>query len=285
MARLLITDLDNTLYDWVTYYGHSFEILLSELTKLLGTPRDLLIKEFKEVHTFYGNSEQPFATFDLPSVKARFPNLNGEQLLQAMAGPFRAFNSSRKRTLTLYDNVLETLRALADNGTRIVGHTEAPAINSFYRLKILQISDFFQRLYALEGRWAGHPIPGRDDELAPALDFLRIVPRDERKPNPALLLDICRKEAVSTADVVYVGDSITKDISMAKSAGIKAVWARYGTRYDRTHWDLLVKITHWSEDDVKREEKLREQFAEVEPDVIIDDFSAVLKLCSNDSVN
>jgi FMN phosphatase YigB (HAD superfamily) len=57
--KLLITDLDNTLYDWVTFFTASFRSMVTELTSMLETFEDNLLEEFKSIHQRYGNSEQP----------------------------------------------------------------------------------------------------------------------------------------------------------------------------------------------------------------------------------
>ena len=90
------------------------------------------------------------------------------------------------------------------------------------------IAQYMTRLYALDGPLLPHPIPGREEEHAPPSSIVRAIPRSERKPNPALLLDICSREGVRPADALYVGDSLTRDISMAKRAGVRAVWHAYG---------------------------------------------------------
>ena len=60
---------------------------------------------------------------------------------------------------------------------------------------------------------------------------------------------------------------------MAKDAGVTAVWAKYGTVYDQSLWGLLVSITHWTDDDVKREGELKRNFGHVRPDAVIERFS------------
>jgi hypothetical protein len=37
-TRLVITDVDNTLYDWVTFFSLSFRAMAEELGKLLNIP-------------------------------------------------------------------------------------------------------------------------------------------------------------------------------------------------------------------------------------------------------
>ena len=66
--KLLITDLDNTLYDWVSFYSQSFSAMAEELSKEINVPLDILLSEYKVIHQRFGNSEKPFATLELPSV-------------------------------------------------------------------------------------------------------------------------------------------------------------------------------------------------------------------------
>jgi FMN phosphatase YigB (HAD superfamily) len=246
MKRLLITDLDNTLYDWVTFYALSFGRMVDELVVLLSTSRDQLLNEFKVIHQRYENSEQPFAALELPTVLERFPEASRMELANRLAPAFEVFNRSRKQTLHLYAGVAETLRALNDRGIKVVGHTEALAVNAWYRLRTLDVAPLLSRLYALEGKLLPHPVPGREAEHARPDEIVRVIPRSERKPNPRLLLDVCEREDVLPRDACYIGDSLTRDISMAKHAGVTAVWARYGLSYDPTLWDILVRVTHWT---------------------------------------
>jgi hypothetical protein len=64
-----------------------------------------------------------------------------------------------------------------------------------------------------------------------------------------------------------------RDIAMAKDAGVTAVWARYGTKYDPEHWPYLVRVTHWTDEDVKREKDLKNKYGGVTPDYAIDSFA------------
>src|SRR4051812_33766298 len=107
--KLLITDLDNTLYDWVTFFTASFRSMVDELAPLLEAPEEVLVEEFKAVHQRYGNSEQPFAILEIPSVQHRFSGLPRHEVLKRIDPALHRFNSIRKRTLSLYPGVMETL--------------------------------------------------------------------------------------------------------------------------------------------------------------------------------
>ena len=277
--RLLITDLDNTLYDWVSYFAPSFQAMVRELSLLVSIDEETLKDEFKAVHQLHGSSEYPFAILELPSVRAHFRSASRSQIFDHLSKPLDAFNQSRKKHLSLYPSVLETLQYVQSLNIPVVGHTESIAELAFHRLKILGILPFFTHLYALDGSLEPHPDPERDAEalrLPPGL--VTFVPRDERKPNPALLRDICSKEGGSISETVYVGDSLTRDVAMAKNAGVMAVWAKYGTRYPPNLWAEIVRVTHWTEDDVRRETGLRKLYRNIRPDLTIDSFSEIITL-------
>jgi FMN phosphatase YigB (HAD superfamily) len=273
-CRLLITDLDNTLYDWVSFFTPSFRSMVNELTGLLDVREETLLNEFKAVHQHYGNSEQPFAVLELPSLKRRLSGLSRQEILERIDPALHRFNSTRKQTLALYEGVFETLAELQSSGVKIVGHTEAIFANAYWRMRTLSIEQFFTRLYTLEGRDAIHVAPD-SRWVDPPDGFVTVVPRQDRKPNPQLLADICQKEGADLASTCYVGDSLVRDVAMARQAGVTAIWARYGTKYDPDHWHYLVKVTHWTDEDVQREKALKAKFADVTSDYTIDSFRQV----------
>jgi FMN phosphatase YigB (HAD superfamily) len=270
--KLLISDLDNTLYDWVTFFTASFRSMVSELTVLLQVPESTILDEFKAVHQRYGNSEQPFAILELPSLQRRFPDLSRDEVIKKIDPALHRFNGMRKRTLTLYGGTVETLAELQQAGVKIVGHTEAILANSYWRLRALGIEKYFTRLYTLEDKGAIHISPD-NHWIDPPEGFVTVVPRDERKPNPRLLVDICQHEGAEPSSAYYLGDSLVRDVSMAKRAGVTAIWARYGTKYNPQCWTYLVKVTHWTDEDVSREKDLKTKYGDVVPDYVIDSFS------------
>lgn len=73
MKKLLITDLDNTLYDWVSFYAQSFTAMLDVLVNILDVPKSELLEEFRQVHIKHGNSEYPFGALEIDSVKKNMP--------------------------------------------------------------------------------------------------------------------------------------------------------------------------------------------------------------------
>jgi phosphoglycolate phosphatase len=198
--RLLITDLDNTLYDWVTYFAHAFDAMVEELSQVLDVERERLLAEFKTVHQRHHNIEQPFALFEIDSVQEQLGHLSREELFEALDGPLSAFREARDEKLRLYPGVEDTLRTLRGDGVLIVGHTEALAVQAASRLRRLGILEAFHHLYAIDhGDMPPHPRKDHHSRTAGGgrrEHLITYLPDEDRKPNPDLLHDICRKEDV-----------------------------------------------------------------------------------------
>lgn len=274
--KLLITDLDNTLYDWVSYYAKAFKAMVKELSLVLSIDEEKLYDEFQFIHQDIGTTDFPHAIFDLPSVKQKFKAAEINELLNYLDLPLSKFVSYRTRYLKLYPKVKDTLESLKSNGVILIAHTEANPEQAYSRLKKLRIAKYFHHIYALHNNGAF----GKTDWLhsVPPDNLISRVPPDERKPNPALLWDICKRERIEPKEACYVGDSLVKDVGMAKRAALTAIWAKYGTNYNPRLWDILVRVTHWTESDVVREKELKKNFENVKPDFVIESFSEILNL-------
>ncbi len=69
MIKLVITDLDDTLYSWIVFFVPAFYDMVQELSNILKVPEDELLKQYKAAHQEFGSVEYPFATLKLLSVK------------------------------------------------------------------------------------------------------------------------------------------------------------------------------------------------------------------------
>jgi len=276
--RLVITDLDNTLYDWVTYFAKSFSAMIDQLVRLLNIDRELILDQFGSIHRAHHNSEHPFAVLEIPAVKEQFAGKTTAHVLEFLEPALSAFNEERNKNLKLYQSVQSTLKIFRDIGIPVVGHTESVAANAYFRLRKLDIWQYFDHLYAIDGNLLPHPNSNRGEYHALPKRTVEKLPLSERKPNPQLLLNICARHGVKPDDALYVGDSLARDMSMAKRAGIFAVWAQYGTEYNRDLWPILARVTHWSDADVARETQLKELYRHVEPDISIQSFDQLLSI-------
>lgn len=268
---LIVTDLDNTLYDWVSWFVPAFYAMSERAAEILDVDHETLLDELRVVHRHHGSSEHPFSLLETATVRMRLNGMSNSAQREHLDEAFYRFNSVRKHTLKLYGSVSATLEALTNHGIPVVGYTDARTPNSLFRVNRLGLDVFLEHLYAPASRFPSDPSLHEHDEV-----FLRVLPESDKKPNPMVLLDICRDFAVDPAHTVYIGDSLTRDVYMANTAGARSAWARYGTLSDPTLWEKLVRITHWTEEDVENEARLKMESAGTQPDYILDQFSDLL---------
>jgi phosphoglycolate phosphatase-like HAD superfamily hydrolase len=253
----LITDFDNTLYDWFHTWYQSFNAMLTEIERISGVPRNELIPEIRQIHQKYGTSEYSFLIEELPVIKTKFA---GRDLMQVFDSAVHAYRSARKSSLKLYDGVVETLTDLQSNGVMIVIYTESLGYYTNYRVRRLELESLVNFVYSPPD----HELPAhhsrRNGFLESALETTlkekhRFVPEGVVKPNPEVLLDIVREIGRVASECIYLGDSKMKDVAMAQDAGVTDVLAGYGAVQHQEEYDLLRQVSHWPDADVRREQE------------------------------
>lgn len=277
--RALICDLDNTLYDWVGYFVPAFYSMIDKAVAILQCDRERLLDDCKKIHQFYGDSEHPFALLDTETVLREFEGDRSRAAL-ALDPAFHAFNTARKENLRLYPTVIETLVSLQQQGIALIAHTESKYHAVADRLRRLGLTNHFKHVYCRQKSEINHPKGKTSEEwlLGYPTELMVELSHHQRKPDPDVLLEICARERLALQETAYIGDSIARDMMMARAVGVTAVWAAYGA----PHPDLyakLVRVTHWSTEDVARETRLREQAKSVQPDLVAHQtFSDVMPL-------
>jgi hypothetical protein len=107
------------------------------------------------------------------------------------------------------------------------------------------------------------------------------TPAGELKPNPKVLLDIIKAEGVSIDSCAYVGDSLFKDVAMARDVGVLDIFAKYGVSQQKPEYSLLQRVSHWLEDDVLREKEITKKGHNFEPSIVLkDNFCEIFMHCS-----
>jgi FMN phosphatase YigB (HAD superfamily) len=255
---VLITDLDNTLFDWVELWHRCFEAMLERLIEISGVKRETLIDEIRTVHQRHRTSEYAFLIEELPSLDAGMGSIAKYQ------PAIDAFRKTRRETLTLYPTVADTLLKLRGRGARLVGYTESLSFYSSYRVRRLGLDGIFEYIFSPP-----------DHEIPSGIDLNKIrkysashyelkstkhvhTPRGIFKPSKEVLHSIIGLLGVEASECVYVGDSLAKDVSMAQDAGIDDVWAKYGLSLDTPAYNLLRSVTYWSDADIEREKQILE---------------------------
>ncbi len=253
---VVIMDLDDTLWDWVDVWYKSFKTMLDRLELDSGIPREELIKDFKSVFQRHGTTEYAFAIEELESLQKKH---GGKNLAIVYRDAIKAYRVARSAALRTYPTVFETLETLRVKGVLLVGYTESMSFYTRYRLRKLGLDRVLDYLYSPKD----HELPENVDPkkiryYPPEYYSLRGVihrftPAGEVKPSPEVLKAILDDIGAEPERVIYVGDKLHKDVSMAKNAKVVDVWAKYGEAKDRTEYELLRQVTHWSDKAVQKE--------------------------------
>ena len=273
---MLIVDLDNTLFDWFEIWYATFQPIHAGLLRHLPIDRDALDPAIRRIHQKRRTSEYTFLldelNTDLPTTK---------NLRELLTNEIAESKKARDLTLKLYPTVLRTLWEIKRRGTRIVAYTESLSFYSAYRLKKLGLDGVIDFLYSP---------PDHDLPVGISINKIRSLPEDfyqlniteirhtppgEIKPNPKLLKAIVADFNTPVSECLYIGDSLFKDVAMAQDAGLHDVYAEYGAASQRTEYDLLRSVSHWTDEDVEREKAATKR--NVKPTLSVETFSEVLR--------
>lgn len=234
VPQLVITDVDNTLYDFGCYYEAGLRGLVSAAVSLLPMSEGQILHALRSVYERRGSIEYPFALEEFPEVVA-LPPEDRPAAIYAMVG---AFWAEAAQALVPYPGVVAALRTLSADGVDVVAFTDAPIHEAVRRLRGLGIDKYLSGVVATQ--WFGprsrstavmrvYDVPG----MARVPRRLRLVGRlrdDERKPNPATFARIAALFEVDAPQVTVIGDSPARDLAPAAALGMRPVWARYGRR-------------------------------------------------------
>lgn len=254
---VVITDLDDTLFDWLGLWHSCFSAMLDQVLAISGMERARVLADFRKVHQRHGTAEYAFSLQEL------------ECLLEAEGAPaaieekyqpaIEAYRAARRARLRLYPTVLETLVALRGLGCLVVGYTDSLAFYAAYRIRRLGLDGILDYLFSP----ADHDVPDhlpvsalryyRDDAYGFRHTIHHHTPEGERKPSAKVLLKILADIGADHRAALYVGDKLLDDVLMAKRAGVMDVHAVYGKADHRREYDLLRAVSHWTDEKVRAE--------------------------------
>jgi phosphoglycolate phosphatase len=230
---LLITDLDNTLYDFVSYYEAGLSAIINHLSNQFNLDTEEVICRLREVFKRRGTIEYAFAIEEIEEVQ----RLGDTQRTQFVRQAVTSFWTSATRKLQPYESVCETLRHLYRHDVAIIAYTDAPIHEAMRRLRHLGCDRYISGIVAQRGlrrgnkrsvlllkELPGHTRPSRRSSLV-----WRTSP-EEKKPNLLIYEGISTKLGFGRNEITVIGDSVARDLLPALELGFTGVWARYGRR-------------------------------------------------------
>lgn len=286
LIRLVVADMDNTLYSWIDYIVPAVEAMVEQVCRATGFPRIKVIQALKAVYEKYESNEYPFSLQE-SSLYDEFPEFDSFDKLVIYPAK-TAFAEARRRYLRLHRGVLETLQTLQARKIPVVALTDAPRNPAEYRARMLKIDTLLAGIYTLPGFQFPQTVHGRPlvasrilekDERGDYRAACPVVelPREFEKPNPDGLLRICREHQVDPREVLVIGDSLKKDVGAARAVGAVDCWAEYGTYVSAEYRERLDVISA-SVVTRRHAASVLESHEHVEATHVLSNFAQVLKV-------
>jgi len=227
----VVLDLDNTLFDWFAVWYASFRPMYDEIIAVTGKSVPEVEASIRKVHQARRTSE---FTFLIEEIDLLADARGAGDIREKFRDAIEKARSGRDQNLKLYPSVFPSLWELKKKGTKIVAYTESMGFYSAYRLKRFGLDGVIDVLFSPEDhemptgisleKLRRHP----DEFYQLQVTEIRHTPPGELKPNPRVLLDILREIGAKPERCAYIGDSLFKDVAMARDVGVLDVHAQYG---------------------------------------------------------
>jgi phosphoglycolate phosphatase len=255
VRTVLITDLDNTVYDFVHVHATAFRTLLHVVSKATGISEESLKRECKMIARRYGTLDLQDYMFDLILQVPEICKGDSEALEKLQKDVRIGFDRTRKKHLQPYPGLKEVFGSLNAGGVEIIALSNAPFAITYYRLHQLGLMPYLSGLIAWAGPDLGESHANRISRLAKlkrrvnaakaSLDLVALLDIEGLKPN-GRGFGVVQERFGSRASYFALGDSISKDLAPARALGASLIWARFGTILDELSIKTLLEITPWS---------------------------------------
>lgn len=286
--RVIVTDLDNTLWDWFDAWYQSFSAMLARLTELSGVPQENLEAQIRKIHQLRGTTEYSWLVREVPALIAaaapRSPAVVFDEAVHVL-------NSRRKAATKLYPGVRNALDELKKCGVTIVAYTESIAYWTEWRVRHTGLDGVIDVLYSAPDHDWPAGVTAEEVRMLPPSEYglkrtrHQHVPSGILKPNVEVLNSILDEQGFKPEQAVYVGDSLMKDIAMAQEARVLDAHAEYGQVQTKIEYDLLRRVSHWSDEDVAREREIAQSVGVITPTIICrQSFAEVVPLFDRDQI-
>jgi putative hydrolase of the HAD superfamily len=188
----IMFDMDNTLFDLVEAKIASCNAIVDHLGA--GNAEELLMYFLRKEHSF----ESPEHIRDyLTDI-----NIYSEPVFDNC---YQIYNDTKLEKIVLYPDVKETLEMLKEQKIRLAIVTDASHINAMARLEKLKLPGMFDHIITSDCTGT-------------------------TKPDMAVFYHALSITKLRAQEVLFVGDSLRRDIEPAKKAGMITAYASYGDR-------------------------------------------------------
>jgi phosphoglycolate phosphatase len=250
--RVIITDVDNTLFDWIEMWEKGFRVLLKDIVELAGLDEAEVKRSIRRANQSLGTSEHDDIAFQLDI----FDSVMRDHQRESLDLIGRRFRASKEAATRLYPDVAPAMSFLQSRGIRIFCLTESVAPYAETRLSQLGLTGLVDGLICSE-------FPGATGVRAVSHSLWQIpvttFPFELRKPNPRLLRLVSEVLEVPMSRLIYVGDSLYKDVMMANVSGVEVCWARYGDATASPSYATLREVSHWPDVDIETDRNIRQK--------------------------
>lgn len=133
---LLVTDIDNTLFDWVSSWAACVPGLVADLASELGIGPGEAERRVRTVHRAWGRTECPSCVATLVADR------------RACERIIRGYERRFSATAPVFDDVPDTLRRVRASGARVAAYTESHRGHTLRRLTLLGLADLVDIVYS-----------------------------------------------------------------------------------------------------------------------------------------
>lgn len=277
--RVLLSDVDNTLFSWIDYFAPSFRAMVHAISRETSFDEDDLYDAFQLTFQREGSVEFREAIQGNGLIQQLDP-IDQDRMVEL--GQL-VFSKVMRSHLKPYPDVVDTLKQLRHDGVSVVAVTNSDALQAMSRLKRMGLAKLIDGLVAWR---SGDPRRddasiGYEDRLAQqsrrdGFGWVHALPHGLVKPHirpyQVALTSLGLDSAGGNADVWVIGDSLTKDLLPAQQMGLRTVWASYGHQFQKKNFDTLRRITHWSAERVSA----TYETGSLVPDLKVGSFSELL---------
>ncbi len=209
--KLIGFDLDDCLFDSTKLSERARIKGLEAMINLgLNIDKKIAVRILKEIVEEYGsNSSKHYNYFirRLNQMEDNIEYISYNDGYKFIAAAVMAYHAEKVNSITLYDDVEESLKKLRDLSIKTAIITDGIPIKQYEKILRLNIDNLI--------------------DLVVISDEIGI-----KKPNPELFNYCLKKFGVKGQETIYVGDRIDKDIIPANLNNIYSVYLHRGGKYD-----------------------------------------------------